>query len=217
MTGYTNEEIIGRNCTSLSCSPPSTRTEFDVRSSPGRFLQTPGGGTMQGQPRKYTDGNAAVRFFSYSSFRRSRLTQTVAQWHMRQHIQSGKESQSSLINYTKEGRPFINLVTMFVSCRLFSVRARTDSPNFAHRLPLPRFFRIAHPPFSLTTNSLHHLAYASRDSTSSSTASPSAGTPKKSPTLSVSRSTLSTNPMLSSTACRPVSTSSTTPSPVSVT
>ena len=39
MTGYTNEEIIGRNC---------------------RFLQTPGGGTIQGAPRKYTDGNAAV-------------------------------------------------------------------------------------------------------------------------------------------------------------
>lgn len=40
MTGYSNEEIIGRNC---------------------RFLQTPGGGTVQGAPRKYTDGNAAVR------------------------------------------------------------------------------------------------------------------------------------------------------------
>ncbi|TNY22329.1 hypothetical protein DMC30DRAFT_349183 [Rhodotorula diobovata] len=75
MTGYTNEEIIGRNC---------------------RFLQTPGGGTIQGAPRKYTDGNAA--------------------WHMRQHIQAGKESQSSLINYTKSGRPFINLVTIIPIC-----------------------------------------------------------------------------------------------------
>ena len=36
----------------------------------------------------------------------------LPQWHMRQHIQAGKESQSSLINYTKAGRPFINLVTM---------------------------------------------------------------------------------------------------------
>ncbi|GAA6055671.1 hypothetical protein JCM3770_003404 [Rhodotorula araucariae] len=75
MTGYTNEETIGRNC---------------------RFLQTPGGGTIQGAPRKYTDGNAA--------------------WHMRQHIQAGKESQSSLINYTKSGRPFINLVTIIPIC-----------------------------------------------------------------------------------------------------
>ncbi|GJN94652.1 hypothetical protein Rhopal_007735-T1 [Rhodotorula paludigena] len=75
MTGYCNEEIIGRNC---------------------RFLQTPGGGTIQGAPRKYTDGNAA--------------------WHMRQHIQAGKESQSSLINYTKAGRPFINLVTIIPIC-----------------------------------------------------------------------------------------------------
>ncbi|GAA5857939.1 hypothetical protein JCM8547_006630 [Rhodosporidiobolus lusitaniae] len=75
MTGYTNEEIIGRNC---------------------RFLQSPGGNTVQGAPRKYTDGNAA--------------------WHMRQHIQAGKESQSSLINYTKDGRPFINLVTIIPIC-----------------------------------------------------------------------------------------------------
>ncbi|GAA5935807.1 uncharacterized protein JCM15063_001810 [Sporobolomyces koalae] len=75
MTGYTNEEIIGRNC---------------------RFLQSPGGQTAQGSPRKYTDGNAA--------------------WHMRTHIQAGKESQSSLINYTKAGRPFINLVTIIPIC-----------------------------------------------------------------------------------------------------
>ncbi|GAA5947688.1 hypothetical protein JCM3765_001034 [Sporobolomyces pararoseus] len=75
MTGYTNEEIVGRNC---------------------RFLQSPGGQTLQGAPRKYTDGNAA--------------------WHMRTHIQAGKESQSSLINYTKAGRPFINLVTIIPIC-----------------------------------------------------------------------------------------------------
>ncbi|GAA5898065.1 uncharacterized protein JCM6883_000912 [Sporobolomyces salmoneus] len=75
MTGYSNEEIVGRNC---------------------RFLQSPGGQTAQGAPRKYTDGNAA--------------------WHMRTHIQAGKESQSSLINYTKAGRPFINLVTIIPIC-----------------------------------------------------------------------------------------------------
>lgn len=33
---------------------------------------------------------------------------------MRTHITSGKESQSSLINYMKGGKPFINLVTMSV-------------------------------------------------------------------------------------------------------
>jgi len=31
---------------------------------------------------------------------------------MRTHIAQGKESQSSLINYKKDGKPFINLVTM---------------------------------------------------------------------------------------------------------
>ncbi|KAK4700966.1 hypothetical protein P7C70_g5272, partial [Phenoliferia sp. Uapishka_3] len=71
LTGYSNSEIIGRNC---------------------RFLQSPDGLTSQGAPRKYTDGNAA--------------------WHMRTHITSGKESQSSLINYRRSGEAFINLVTI---------------------------------------------------------------------------------------------------------
>ncbi|SCZ96310.1 BZ3500_MvSof-1268-A1-R1_Chr8-2g10108 [Microbotryum saponariae] len=71
MTGYPNDEIIGKNC---------------------RFLQAPTGSQAQGAPRKYTDSNAA--------------------WHMRVHIASGKESQSSLINYKKDGKPFINLVTI---------------------------------------------------------------------------------------------------------
>ncbi|KAK4056060.1 hypothetical protein OIO90_002791 [Microbotryomycetes sp. JL221] len=57
-----------------------------------RFLQSPDGITQQGVPRKYTDSNAA--------------------WHMRTHIAAGKESQSSLINYKKDGKPFINLVTI---------------------------------------------------------------------------------------------------------
>ncbi|KAK4047820.1 hypothetical protein OIV83_005163 [Microbotryomycetes sp. JL201] len=57
-----------------------------------RFLQSPDGITQQGTPRKYTDSNAA--------------------WHMRTHIAAGKESQSSLINYKKDGKPFINLVTI---------------------------------------------------------------------------------------------------------
>ncbi|SCV67124.1 BQ2448_5770 [Microbotryum intermedium] len=71
MTGYPNDEIIGKNC---------------------RFLQSPTGSQAQSASRKYTDSNAA--------------------WHMRVHIASGKESQSSLINYKKDGKPFINLVTI---------------------------------------------------------------------------------------------------------
>lgn len=42
--------------------------------------------------RKYTDGNAV--------------------YHLKTHIQSGKESQASIINYRKDGSPFINLVTV---------------------------------------------------------------------------------------------------------
>ncbi|BGP24549.1 white collar 1 protein [Rhodotorula toruloides] len=71
LTGYSTEEIVGRNC---------------------RFLQAPGDQqVIQGEKRRYTDGNAAH--------------------HLRQHIVRGEETQVSLINYHKNGKPFINLVT----------------------------------------------------------------------------------------------------------
>ncbi|GAA5995247.1 hypothetical protein JCM11641_003828, partial [Rhodosporidiobolus odoratus] len=71
LTGYSNEEIVGRNC---------------------RFLQAPGDQlVVQGEKRRYTDGNAAH--------------------HLRKHIIRNEETQVSLINYHKSGKPFINLVT----------------------------------------------------------------------------------------------------------
>ncbi|GAA6027278.1 hypothetical protein JCM8097_002551 [Rhodosporidiobolus ruineniae] len=71
LTGYQNEDIVGRNC---------------------RFLQAPGDQLVtQGEKRRYTDGNAA--------------------FHLRKHIVRGEETQVSLINYHKGGKPFINLVT----------------------------------------------------------------------------------------------------------
>ncbi|GAA5981993.1 hypothetical protein JCM10908_004696 [Rhodotorula pacifica] len=71
LTGYETEEIVGRNC---------------------RFLQAPGDqAVVQGDKRRYTDGNAA--------------------YHLRKHIEQGEETQVSLINYHKGGKPFINLVT----------------------------------------------------------------------------------------------------------
>jgi len=71
LTGYSNSEIIGRNC---------------------RFLQAPDGHVTAGSRRKYTDGNAV--------------------YHLKTHISSGKECQASIINYRKDGSPFINLVTV---------------------------------------------------------------------------------------------------------
>lgn len=52
---------------------------------------------------------------------------------MRQHIQAGKESQSSLINYTKAGRPFINLVTMYV----YITAARSVDPDVSPPRSIP--------------------------------------------------------------------------------
>ncbi|KAI5480513.1 hypothetical protein MNV49_000666 [Pseudohyphozyma bogoriensis] len=71
MTGYSNAEILGRNC---------------------RFLQSPDGIVESGSKRKYTDGNAVA--------------------HLKKRIDARQESQASLINYHKSGRPFINLVTV---------------------------------------------------------------------------------------------------------
>lgn len=71
LTGYTNQEIVGRNC---------------------RFLQSPDGVTAQGSKRAYTDEEAV--------------------WNLKKWTSAGKESQTSLINYRKGGRPFINLITI---------------------------------------------------------------------------------------------------------
>lgn len=58
-----------------------------------RFLQAPHGNPVhKGAQRKFTD--------------------SLAVHHLRQHIDNKQETQASLINHTKSGRPFINLVTV---------------------------------------------------------------------------------------------------------
>lgn len=59
-----------------------------------RFLQSPrsSGPVLKGGKRKHSDQTAV--------------------YHMKAHILAGKESQSSIINYRKDGRPFVNLVTV---------------------------------------------------------------------------------------------------------
>ncbi|PWN23399.1 hypothetical protein BCV69DRAFT_236421, partial [Microstroma glucosiphilum] len=71
LTGYSRDEILGRNC---------------------RFLQSPTGRVRSGSERYHTD-NAAVL-------------------HLKQHSRAMQECQASLINYRKDGTPFINLVTV---------------------------------------------------------------------------------------------------------
>jgi PAS domain S-box-containing protein len=71
LTGYSRDEILGRNC---------------------RFLQSPTGRVRSGSERSHTD-NAAVL-------------------HLKQHSRAMQECQASLINYRKDGTPFINLVTV---------------------------------------------------------------------------------------------------------
>ena len=71
LTGYSEHEIIGRNC---------------------RFLQAPDGNVVEGEERRFT---------SHSS---------VAQ--MKEAAVANMESQTCLINYKKNGTPFMNLVSI---------------------------------------------------------------------------------------------------------
>ncbi|PWN48462.1 hypothetical protein IE53DRAFT_195938 [Violaceomyces palustris] len=71
LTGYTSQEILGRNC---------------------RFLQAPGIAVEEGGERLHTDSRAVE--------------------HLKRHLSSNNECQASLINYRKDGQPFINLVTV---------------------------------------------------------------------------------------------------------
>lgn len=71
LTGYSNREIVGRNC---------------------RFLQSPDGHVSLGSRRRYTD-NTVVHQIKNS-------------------MVNSKESQVSIINYKKNGQPFINLITI---------------------------------------------------------------------------------------------------------
>ena len=71
MTGYEENEVLGRNC---------------------RFLQAPGGRVAKGDHRQYSNQEAVA--------------------YMRKSLAANKECQTHLLNYRKDGSPFINLVTI---------------------------------------------------------------------------------------------------------
>ncbi|KZT43569.1 hypothetical protein SISSUDRAFT_1124704 [Sistotremastrum suecicum HHB10207 ss-3] len=71
LTGYSESEVLGRNC---------------------RFLQSPEGKVERGEERKYTSPEAVT--------------------YLKKSLVADKECQTSLINYRKDGRAFINLITV---------------------------------------------------------------------------------------------------------
>lgn len=77
LTGYTEMEVIGKNC---------------------RFLQSPDGNTVRGEERKFTSSDA-VRTMRFA------VGSDVSP-------QSWRECQVSLINYRKDGQPFMNRVSI---------------------------------------------------------------------------------------------------------
>ncbi|KAG8746005.1 blue light receptor [Ceratobasidium sp. 414] len=90
LTGYDQSEIIGRNCRFLQVGHLSGAADWGTDKLV--FLQAPNGRVERGSTRTYTD-NAAVAHFKKS-------------------LAADKECQASLINYRKNGAPFINLVSI---------------------------------------------------------------------------------------------------------
>ena len=71
LTGYTEEDVLGKNC---------------------RFLQSPGGDIRKGDQRKCTSSEAVSD--------------------MKFNLAADRECQVSLINYRKDGKPFVNRVSI---------------------------------------------------------------------------------------------------------
>ncbi|CCF39732.1 vivid PAS protein VVD [Colletotrichum higginsianum] len=71
LTGYSNKEILGKNC---------------------RFLQAPGGKVSQKSARKHVDKNVVKD--------------------MRKAVEANDEVQLEVLNFKKDGTPFVNLLTM---------------------------------------------------------------------------------------------------------
>ncbi|EGG12172.1 putative white collar 1 photoreceptor [Melampsora larici-populina 98AG31] len=79
---------------SASFSTLTGYENYEIVGQNCRFLQSPrsAGLAKKGSKRKHSDSTAV--------------------YHMKAHIMAGKESQSSIINYRKNGQPFVNLVTV---------------------------------------------------------------------------------------------------------
>lgn len=89
LTGYSMSEILGRNCRFLQGKLPVAAWNGLALNS--RPLLAPGGDVRPGEVRKYTD-NAIIH-------------------EIKQKLASFEECQFILMNYKKNGEPFINLVT----------------------------------------------------------------------------------------------------------
>ncbi|TEA18925.1 White collar 1 protein [Colletotrichum sidae] len=83
LTGYSNKEIMGKNC---------------------RFLQAPGGKVRKESARKHVDKHS-VRT-------------------MKKAVVENDEVQLEVVNFKKDGTPFVNILTM--------IPVRWDSPHFRY-------------------------------------------------------------------------------------
>lgn len=103
LTGYTASEVLGRNCRFLQAPPPPPvphgldgEKERDQMPGVGGSAITGGSGTgrevVRGAPRMYTSGEKARE--------------------MSTAIDEGREVQVTLLNYKKDGRSFLNRVTI---------------------------------------------------------------------------------------------------------
>lgn len=75
LTGYTEREVIGRNC---------------------RFMQAPGGKVNRGSSRQHVDKDLVRR--------------------MRRSVEGNSELAVEVVNFRKNGQPFVNLLAMIPIC-----------------------------------------------------------------------------------------------------
>ncbi|KAH0434000.1 vivid PAS protein VVD [Colletotrichum camelliae] len=83
LTGYSNKEIMGKNC---------------------RFLQAPGGKVRKESSRKHVDKSTIKK--------------------MKKAVEANTEVQLEVLNFKKDGTPFVNILTM--------IPVRWDSPGFRY-------------------------------------------------------------------------------------
>lgn len=75
LTGYTEREIVGRNC---------------------RFMQAPGGNVSRGSSRQHVNKDLVKR--------------------MRRSVEGNSELAVEVVNFKKNGQPFVNLLAMIPIC-----------------------------------------------------------------------------------------------------
>ncbi|RYP33284.1 hypothetical protein DL768_011100 [Monosporascus sp. mg162] len=98
LTGYAQHEILGRNCRVLQAPGPGS-TSKSSKSKPGGRAGTSTGGSRKGETRK------AV----------TKVDKKVV-GEMRHAVEANAEVEVEVLNFTRDGRPFVNCLSIIPVC-----------------------------------------------------------------------------------------------------